>query len=189
MNEINEAGAIAAGVVQEVVDLLEHSGHEVYFGERVTQLEHALQCAAAAREAGADDEAVLAALLHDIGHLLGVPEGPVGVIDHDMLGRKWLLERGFSERVATLVWGHVNAKRYLTATNPAYASRLSDASVETLRLQGGPLTPAEAEAFRQQPLFQEMLQLRSWDEAAKVPGRQVLALESYRDLLARHLRR
>jgi len=174
-------------VVQKVMDLLATAGHGVYFGEQVTQLEHALQCAALARAAGADEEAILAALLHDIGHLLGVPEGPVGVIEHDEIGRNWLLERGFSKRLAALVHGHVDAKRYLTATNPEYASRLSKASLETLRLQGGPMEPDESERFRGDPLFRDMLQLRSWDEAAKVPGLDVPGLESYRDLLLRHM--
>lgn len=179
----------ARAVTQEVLALFRDSADGVYFGEQVTQLEHALQCAAAARTAGADEETILAALLHDIGHLLGEPEGPVGVIHHDTIGRDWLLARGFSERVASLVEGHVDAKRYLTATNPAYAGRLSEASRQTLRLQGGPMSDEEAGRYSRGPLFREKLQLRSWDEAAKEPGLDVPGLGAYAAMIERHLAR
>jgi putative nucleotidyltransferase with HDIG domain len=129
-------------VTNEILDLMTRSGGEQYFGEAVSKLEHAEQCAWQARQAGADEELVLAALLHDIGHLIesefAQRDQRVGVINHDELGAVWLPQRGFSRRLARLVAGHVDAKRYLTATNPAYLERLSPASQETLRLQGSP---------------------------------------------------
>src|ERR1700678_2535749 len=101
-------------VVDEVISLLQHSGGEQYFGEPVTKLEHAEQCAWHAQQAGADEELILASLLHDGGHLIetesAVRDERVGVVNHDDIGRQWLIERGFSERLVTLVGGHVDAK-------------------------------------------------------------------------------
>jgi phosphonate degradation associated HDIG domain protein len=169
------------------------SGGEQYFGEAVTKLAHAEQCAWHARQAGADDELILAALLHDIGHLLDTEETirdeRVGVVNHDDIGRQWLLDRGFSERLATLVGGHVDAKRYLTATHAGYVERLSPASKETLRLQGGPMDESSAREFAGEPELRDMLRLRSWDEMAKDPDWQGPPLESYREMLVRHLTR
>lgn len=181
--------ATSRSIVDEVLQLLESAGRSAYLGEAVTQLEHAVECAQLATDAAADDEMILAALLHDIGHLC-VPAGPegVGVVDHDDAGARYLTERGFSPRVAALVGGHVEAKRYLTATNPSYFARLSPTSVTTLRLQGGAMNVDEAGAFEADPLAQDKLRLRSWDEAAKRPGWKVAPLSSYRSLLLAHLR-
>lgn len=183
----------SALVVAEVFALLERSGGEQYFGEAVSKLEHAVQCAWHAQQAGADEELVLAALLHDVGHLFDV-EGTVrdervGVVNHDETGAAWLRERGFSERLARMVGGHVGAKRYLTATNEAYLSRLSPASVETLKLQGGPMSAADAEAYGAQPDVRDMLRLRTWDELAKDPKWTGPGLDSYREMMMRHLDR
>lgn len=177
--------------VEEVLSLLEDGGRTAYFGEPVTQLAHALQCAYLAREAGADDELILAALLHDVGHLVVSEDArhhdEVGVVNHDEVGAAWLRERGFSERLAALVGGHVDAKRFLTATRPEYAARLSPASTATLALQGGPMDGGEAETFRQDPLLRDKLRLRTWDEQAKVPCAPVAPLASYREMLLHHL--
>ncbi len=183
----------ADSVADELLLLLERSAGSAYYGEPVTQLEHALQCAQLARDAGASDDLVLAALLHDVGHLIedesAMRHDEVGVINHDEVGAQFLLERGVSKKVAELVGGHVEAKRYLTGTNPEYAAKLSDASATTLALQGGPMNAAEAAAFRGDPLMAEKLRLRSWDEQAKRPGWEVAPLASYRELLVRHLER
>jgi phosphonate degradation associated HDIG domain protein len=177
--------------VDEVMALLGDSRGEQYFGEPVSKLAHAEQCAWHARQAGADQELVLAALLHDIGHLFDsedtVRSERVGVVNHDEMGERWLLDRGFSRRLARLVGGHVDAKRFLTATNTSYMERLSPASQETLRLQGGPMTAAETEEFSEEPELKDMLRLRTWDELAKDPGWCGPGLESYREMLIRHL--
>ncbi len=177
--------------VDEVFALLSDSGGEQYFGEKVSKLEHAVQCAWHARAAGADDELILAALLHDIGHLFdgedSIRDERVGVVNHDELGGRWLLERGFSPRLARLVASHVDAKRYLTATNEGYFNRLSPASVETLALQGGPMSTAEAEVFGEDPDLRDILRLRSWDEMAKDPSWQGPGLEAYRSMIESHL--
>jgi len=178
--------------VDQIMELLETAGQSAYFGEPVTQLEHALQCAQLARDSGGDAEMIIAALLHDIGHLLedeGVHDEAVGVIDHDAVGARYLKERGFSDQVAQLVSGHVAAKRYLTRTKPSYFARLSPASVATLELQGGPMTAEEASAFGRDPLLEQKLRLRSWDEQGKLAGWSAAPLASYRDLLVAHLNR
>lgn len=156
-----------------------------YVGEPVSQAEHALQAASLAQSSG-DASLVLAALLHDVGHLC-FPDaermGNVGVLRHEALGADFLTALGFSRRVAELVEGHVDAKRYLVATNANYAAKLSDASRTTLDYQGGAMTDAEVRAFEARADADDLLRLRAWDEAAKVPGRPVPAFEDYRELI------
>jgi phosphonate degradation associated HDIG domain protein len=180
-------------VADEIFALLQNAGSATYYGEDVTQLEHALQCAKLASDAHSDEETIMAALLHDIGHICAPQaahmENDIGVVDHEGIGADFLRARGFAEKVAQLVQSHVDAKRYLTATNPAYAARLSPASVETLKHQGGPMTEAEAAAFAHDPLFREKLRMRQWDEQGKVPGWGVPPLDSYRAMVERHLAR
>ncbi len=180
----------AAEIADEVLALLA-SGRDGYFGEAVTKLEHALQCAWHASQASTDDELVIAALLHDAGHLLDTPETirdpRVGVVNHDATGASWLLERGFSGRVVRLVGGHVDAKRYLTASHGDYLDKLSLASRETLILQGGPMSAEEASAFTSLAEYRDLLRLRTWDEMAKDPAWRGPGLEAYREPIIRHL--
>ena len=176
--------------VDMIINLYQTAGTDEYHGENVSQLDHALQAAQLARDAGHVDEEVIAALLHDIGHIWPDDDRhvtEVGVIDHDLIGKRALLEMGFSEAVADIVQGHVDAKRYLVTANKVYAQRLSEVSIESLRLQGGPMSPEEAQAFLQAPRFDEKLRLRVWDDLAKVPGAEVSNLESYRAILVGHL--
>jgi phosphonate degradation associated HDIG domain protein len=191
MKKGNEMKQNADAVVNEVFEVLTKTGGDQYFGEAVTKLSHAEQCAWCAAQAGADEELVLAALLHDIGHLLedemAIRDERVGVVNHDELGEKWLLERGFGARLARLVGGHVDAKRYLTSTNAGYMDRLSEASKETLVLQGGPMTVEEAAEFGSEPELRDILRLRSWDEMAKDPEWDGPRLESYRGALLAYL--
>src|SRR5205814_3836144 len=136
--------------VAAIVDLLRRSAADPYIGEPISQLEHALQTAALASRASADDVTIAAALLHDIGHLCATEDAPrmpgLGVSDHEHVGALFLRDAGFAEDVAALVDGHVAAKRYLVATRPEYAAKLSDASRATLALQGGPMSAAEVAA-------------------------------------------
>ena len=110
--------------------------------------------------------------------------GDFGTAGHEVLGARYLEQLGFGVRVAALVEGHVAAKRYLTFKDPEYFDRLSPASKVTLDYQGGPMTGAEASEFESNPLFSLILELRTWDEAAKVPGRPV-ALARYEPILRR----
>ncbi len=157
-----------------------------YFGEPVTQLEHALQCADLARASGADGEMIIAALLHDIGHLIAQGD-ETGAPDHDRIGAGFLKHLGFSTRVTELVSGHVQAKRYLAAMDSGYQTRLSEASKHTLEQQGGPMSAQEARDFEQDRLFADKIKLRHWDELAKVPGSDADPVESYATLLDQHL--
>ncbi|QJW89247.1 HD domain-containing protein [Spirosoma taeanense] len=176
--------------METIAQLFAQSGQDAYFGEPVTQLEHALQCAQLAEQAGTDADTVVAAFLHDIGHLLpaetadGYMDG-YGTIDHERLGADCLRKLGFSEKVAQLIENHVNAKRYLVFKNPDYFARLSEASLKTLVFQGGPMTTDEAAAFERNPYFREILQVRGWDEQAKIPGLPTQGVDYYLDLCRR----
>lgn len=179
-------------VVDTIFTLLRNSAQSDYIGEMVSQLEHALQAAQGARDDGADEEAIIAALLHDIGHICvdtscGRME-QYGVVGHEEIGAQFVLANGFSTKIAELIRGHVQAKRYLTYKDPEYYAHLSYASKQTLRMQGGPMTAQEALAFEQDPLFKEKLQMRYWDEQAKKTDWIVADLESYQPLLLKLLK-
>ena len=154
--------------------LYRRRGQAQYSGEPVTQLQHALQAAALAEAAGADDELVTAALLHDLGHLVQDPVGDLGhtptlqgVDDLHQFIALPFLRRLFSARVLGAVQGHVEAKRYLCATRPGYLQALSADSQRSLVLQGGVFSAAQAAAFIAQPGADDAVCLRLWDDAAK----------------------
>ena len=172
--------------VDEVFELLAAGGGEAYFGEPVTVLEHSLQAAWFVQRKGGDGALVAAALLHDLGHLLhceGEDIAAHGVdTHHEELGAEVLAEH-LPAAVLDPIHLHVAAKRYLCFANPRYFGQLSAASVQSLDLQGGPMTAAEAEAFLALPHAREAVTLRHADDAAKVEGLDVPALESYRELV------
>lgn len=147
-------------------------GHQGY-GEGVTQLDHALQCAYCAERDGASPALIAATLLHDIGHMLhDLPEDVAdqGIdTQHESLGSAWLSQY-FGPDVTEPVRLHVEAKRYLAAVEPGYYSQLSEASVLSLKLQGGVLTPAQAKEFEGRPFAQDAVRLRRWDEEGKEVG-------------------
>ncbi len=163
------------------------------YGEGVTDLHHALQCAALARQEGADDELVLAALVHDVGRLLAVaaaadvqPRRESPHDDHAAWGAA-ALRPFLPPRALAAVERHVTAKRYLCAVEPAYAAALSPASVRSLAVQGGPLSAEERARFEAEPWAEEAVRLRRWDDAAKDPAAACAPLGEYRALLVRHL--
>jgi 2-amino-1-hydroxyethylphosphonate dioxygenase (glycine-forming) len=180
----------AAEVWDRIESRFARLGGESY-GEGVTQLEHALQSAQLARRAGAPDDEVLAALLHDLGHLVddAPPMDELGAEHHEDLGAALLSELGFAPAVTELVAAHVRAKRYLVFRDARYRARLSEASHRSLVRQGGPFTEEEARAFESAPHFAAALRLRSWDDRAKEPGLAVTGLASYRALVMDHVTR
>jgi phosphonate degradation associated HDIG domain protein len=160
-------------LIEEIQTIFTRRGGSAYFGEGVSVTEHALQAARLAQLADAPPALVVAALLHDIGHLLAdVPDD----LDewredarHEETGGHWLAAR-FPPTVAEPVRLHVPAKRFLCATDPEYFSKLSPASVVTLKLQGGPMTPSEVDRFRAESYHRQAVQVRQWDDEAKVVG-------------------
>ena len=184
-------------MAHEIIELYKKYGHEDYIGEPVSQLEHMCQCAQLAEEGGYDDEVILAAFFHDIGHLYEhiMPEGSAaghmdnfGLVDHEKLGAAYVLEMGFSLKIAKLIESHVNAKRYLTYKDPEYYAQLSEASKQSLQFQGGVMLPEEAAAFEADPLFPLYIALRRWDEQAKVTNKSLPDLETYQQRIIEHLK-
>ncbi|MFN5432875.1 MAG: HD domain-containing protein [Cyclobacteriaceae bacterium] len=159
-------------IVKEIFELYERYGNEDYIGEPVSQIEHMSQAAALAMKEGYDDEVILAAFFHDIGHICvsrnkeNDMDG-FGTKSHEKIGADFLREKGFSERIAKLVENHVQAKRYLTFKQPDYFLNLSEASKKTLELQGGVMSESEAITFEKDPLFDTSIKMRYWDEQAK----------------------
>ena len=172
--------------VDEVFRLMRERGGNAYFGEPVSQREHALQAAWLATEAKSCPALVVAALLHDVGHLLHdfAENAADDGVDtrHEDTGYRWLQDR-FGPEIAEPVRAHVAAKRYLCLVDPDYFAMLSPASVQSLALQGGPFTAQEAAAFESFPWHADAVCLRRWDDAAKIPGLNVPDLEEYYALL------
>ena len=175
-----------------ITGLYEQYGGEDYIGEPVSQIEHMCQCALLAEEEGYNEEIVLAAFFHDIGHLCEhiMPVEQMdgyGVVDHEKLGAGFLLDHGFSENIASLVRNHVQAKRYLTYKNEAYYNQLSEASKKTLEFQGGRMSAEEAVLFEADSLFEMHIRLRQWDEKAKLENKPLPPLDKYRRMMIAHL--
>lgn len=182
----------AAEIADQIIALYEQHGGAEYAGEKVTQLEHMVQASMLAEQQGYAPEVVLAAFLHDIGHICASAKehsemDGFGIMDHEEIGADFLQELGFSKKVIRLVQSHVEAKRYLTFRYPEYYEQLSDASKKTLEYQGGVMTAAEADAFEQYPLFDLIIQMRRWDEEAKVEQQPVPPLDHYRSMIIAHL--
>lgn len=159
-------------VTAQVFELYAKFGANDYIGEPVSQLEHMSQATQLAMQEGFDDEVVLAAFLHDVGHLCTSRNSEndmngFGIKSHEKIGADYLRGLGFPERIAALVESHVEAKRYLCFVQPEYMAKLSEASQETLKLQGGVMTAAEAEHFERNPLHKLMVKMRLWDDLAK----------------------
>ena len=173
-------------VADEVLALFNSRGSEAYFGEHVSMTEHMLQTAHFAEQEQAPRRLVLAALLHDVGHL--VEPVPDDLEDwrtdarHEEVGSRWLTTRIRAE-VCEPVRLHVAAKRYLCATDSGYVALLSQASLVTLKLQGGPMTPAEQLQFEMERSYREAIRVRRWDDQGKVSGLKTPTLAHYRDLI------
>jgi phosphonate degradation associated HDIG domain protein len=168
--------------IEEIITLFRQRGDSQYGGEAVTQLEHALQAATFAEREGAPPALIAAALIHDVGHLLhDLPDDAPdqGVDDHhETLAAAWLAQR-FCPPVVAPVAMHVAAKRYLCAVDAKYLGQLSQPSMQSLTLQGGPMTPQEVKRFETRPCFQDAVRLRRWDDAAKVISMTTPDLEHF----------
>jgi phosphonate degradation associated HDIG domain protein len=173
-------------ITDEIHAVFQKRGACAYFGETVSMTEHALQAAHFARAAGAPPGLIVAALLHDIGHL--VEDVPDDLADwtadahHEEVGGRWLARR-FRPEVSEPVRLHVPAKRYLLATDAGYFAKLSPASRVTLKLQGGPMTAHEAAAFETEPFCKDAVLIRQCDDQGKVAGLRTPGLGDYRLLI------
>jgi phosphonate degradation associated HDIG domain protein len=174
--------------LQEVHDLLLRRGQTQYGLEAINQLEHALQCASLAEQAGETSDTIVACLLHDLGHLLAAERE--GTIEHDtreddlhqFMALPFL--RGlFPDAVLEPIRMHVDAKRYLCLIEPGYWGDLSIASKHSLEQQGGVFNEAQAQTFIAQPYAEEAVRLRRYDDLAKVKDKQVPGLAHYQTYL------
>jgi gamma-butyrobetaine dioxygenase len=173
-------------IADELLAIYGRRGAEAYFGEPVSVTEHGLQCAHFAASAGAPPALIVAALLHDVGHL--IEPAPDRISDwtfdahHELSGARWLAAR-FGAAISEPVRLHVAAKRYLCATDAGYARLLSPASVKTLQLQGGLMSDAEIAAFEAEPHHRDAVRVRRWDDGAKVAGLSTPDFRHYAPLL------
>jgi len=181
-----ESLALAASPADRTAVLFQYMERrgQTNYDESVTQLEHSLQCAHLARQAGASHEHVAAALLHDIGHFL--------TSEHDandgFLAEDWCHETVGADCLAPFVALpviaairlHVLAKRFLCTTDPSYLDGLSRASQRSFRLQGGIMSAAEVAEFQKHPYHELAVRVRRWDDGGKVSGWDVPGLETYR---------
>ena len=179
-------------VIPTIIQVFETRGTEAYGSEAVNQLEHALQCASLAVESGATAPLVTAALLHDIGHILGEEQLPADDhtdLDdrHEERAHPWLLEH-FGPAVADPVRLHVAAKRYLCTVDPDYVSTLSPTSLKSYHDQGGNMSDVERSNFEAEPHFREAVTLRRWDDIAKAPGLETPAVTFFVPYLEKSLR-
>lgn len=175
------------GSAQELLERMADAGGGAYFGEPVTVLEHSLQAAWFAQRGGNEPAQVVAALLHDVGHLLheaGEDAAEHGVDTRHEETAVELLREHLPAAVTEPIRLHVAAKRFLCCVDSNYLARLSPASVLSLELQGGPMTAEEAAEFAANRYSGEAVALRHWDDAAKVPGLAVPELGTYLPLVA-----
>ncbi|KIX09543.1 uncharacterized protein Z518_00623 [Rhinocladiella mackenziei CBS 650.93] len=204
-----QSASTAAQAASRIIEILQSYGQSDYIGEAISQVEHSLQCANLAAQSSADAATVVAALLHDIGQIIPESEAEqllggekvrdmcrgvipaddaktsnrVGRISHETLGARYLRTLGFPEKVAELVEAHVPAKRYLCAAEKGYYDTLSEASKESLKFQGGPMSGEEVRTWSEAKWAKEKTNLRRWDDGAKVVGLDVPGLETYRSIL------
>lgn len=172
--------------VEFILGLFARQGATEYMGEAVTMSQHMEQTAACAVADDAADELVIAALLHDIGHFIG--EHPIDALEkgidnnHEDVGANYL-QTHFPATISEPVRLHVAAKRYLCATDDTYLDRLSEASINSLMVQGGPMNATEIEHFEANPYHRDATRLRRYDDDGKIAGLTIKPVTAYRDTL------
>jgi phosphonate degradation associated HDIG domain protein len=165
--------AMTQALLADIARRLDIHGQHQYGLSDINQIQHALQAARLAEEAGDPPALIAAALLHDIGHMvhdLGENPAAEGIDDqHEDVGNAFLKDH-FGPELTEPVRLHVAAKRYLCGKEADYFAKLSKDSVLSLSLQGGPMSAAEITAFEALPYWREAVRLRRYDEGAKVKG-------------------
>ena len=188
MAQPDPANLTADTIVAFIADIFERRGAESYLGERVTMEQHMLQGAHLAEQAGASDELIAAALLHDIGHYtneFGPDAVALGADNHHDEAGAAVVAPFFPNVVTDCVRAHVAAKRYLCAVDEAYFGKLSQASVDTLALQGGPMNADEVAAFETGENLDAIVQVRLWDDQGKDPDMATPPFAHYAPMLQR----
>lgn len=172
-------------IVNDIYRVFEAHGHRSY-GEEVTELQHALQCATFAQQAGETPEVIVASLLHDYGHLLhdlGEDVADRGIDSrHERVGAN-RLEKWFAPEVVEPIRMHADSKRYLCWKEAGYFADLSAASKQSLALQGGPMQETEAREFEKNPQFERAIRVRRFDDQGKVPDMKTPTLADFRPLV------
>ncbi|BAN04362.1 putative oxygenase [Ilumatobacter coccineus YM16-304] len=176
----------ASDVAAAIVDLYERRG-DSHYDEVVSQLAHALQSGGQAMDHRASADAIVAAFLHDIGHLLvdehdGNGDFLARDLHHEDVGARFLAN-WFGPAVTEPIRLHVPAKRYLCAVDPTYRDGLSEASKRSLEVQGGPMTDDEVAEFEALDGFETAVDLRRWDDLAKVDNAPTVSLDTFRTLI------
>jgi predicted HD phosphohydrolase len=183
-------------MIDRLIDAMTKSAPRQYGKEGVTELAHALQCADLAQGAGADEELVLACLLHDVGRYAVAQDEVSDTLE--IAAPRSAAARGHHEagadliaphvpaRVAFLIRAHTDAKRYLCATEPGYHDKLSRGSKHTLTLQGGVMTVEEVKRAETNPWWPDALRLRRWDDEAKVVGKKTRPLSVWKPLIQKY---
>ncbi len=182
----------ATNIVDYIADVFARRGAESYLGEKVSMAQHMLAAAQEAEISQADPDLIVAALLHDIGHYSNeIPDHVLmkGTNNyHEEAGANFLADY-FPLSVTEPIRQHVAAKRYLCATDPEYLSRLSEASVYTLKVQGGPMNPDEVAEFEKSPYLDNCIKMRVCDDAGKDPDKSQPDFSHYRELVQSLVRR
>jgi len=174
-------------VTKEIITVFKDFGNKDYIGEKITQIEHAIQAAMLAEKDGYGDEIIVAALLHDIGHLVQHKNtmDKWGAKHHEIIGAEYLKSLNFPELTINLVKDHVDTKRYLVTKNKEYYNSLSEASRNTLTYQGGSMNKEELYKFENKKHFTLNLKLRQWDDSAKIVDMKINEIEYYKPFIGR----
>lgn len=177
-------------VVDFLIDMFNTRGQDEYLGEAISQADHMLQCAVVADQFDAKESVVLASLLHDVGHFMHDYDfdcADHGIdSEHENVANDFL-KKFYPPEVTEPVRMHVDAKRYLCTVEDDYFDKLSEASVHSLKLQGGRMSDDEVKKFQESPHLQDALDLRRYEEAGKVEGVATPKIEAYRDLMEKFL--
>lgn len=165
-------------IIDTVFSLYEIYGNTDHDGGSVSQLEHMAQTAQLAMRDGWDNEVVLAAFFHDIGHLCMLRDGDHATedCDYEQTGADYLREKGFPEKIAKLVEDHANAKRYLLYRYPQYYPDQNHQNNSTL-FSDDTMNEMEAFLFENDPLFEISIALCQWDELAKEADMPVMIID------------
>ena len=178
-------------ITAHLLNLLKTKGSDLQYGnEDVTQLEHALQCAELAEKNNFPKEVITAALLHDIGHLLYDGEDPIHEGKdghHENLGADYLSQY-FGDQVTLPIRAHVDSKRYLSAVEDGYYDLLSEGSKKSLEVQGGPFSKEQANDFINKPFMKQAVEIRRFDDQAKVLNKKTSELFHFRQYVEQSLK-